>query len=214
MFTRRGEARATPPLPERNQERTISDMQLHNEIMHARAAATPPPPPAGIEIAASAYPDGDHAAATEPALPGNLSVIGEDLSIEGQSIAIRCRGALEINGKIQAELHSLRLVVGKSGQVEGTIAADSVDIHGRVSGTIMGARVVLHPSAEVEGDIHAKSLTVADGASFEGRSRKVTDPATIAPRFDPGEVAATEPTTVPMPRPVTPLMEASVTTAH
>ena len=80
------------------------------------------------------------------------SVIGEDLTIEGQAIIIRCKGALKINGKIHAELHSQKLVVGKSGQVEGTIAADSVDIWGTVSGTIMGARVTLHPSAEVEGD--------------------------------------------------------------
>ena len=50
------------------------------------------------------------------------SVIGEDLTIEGQAITIRCKGALEINGKIHAELHSQKLVVGKSGRVEGTIA--------------------------------------------------------------------------------------------
>lgn len=131
------------------------------------------------------------------------SVIGEDLTIEGQAITIRCKGALEINGKIHAELHSQKLVVGKSGQVEGTIAADIVDIWGTVSGTIMGTRVTLHPSAEVEGDIHAKSLSVADGASFEGRSRKVTDAAAIAPRLEPGSPSTNNgATTVPIPIPV------------
>lgn len=133
------------------------------------------------------------------------SVIGEDLTIEGQAIIIRCKGALEINGKIHAELHSRTLVVGKSGQVEGTIAADSVEIWGAVSGTIMGARVTLHPSAAVEGDVHAKSLAVADGASFEGRSRKVTDVAAIAPRLEPGSPstngAATAPVAVPVQMP-------------
>ena len=77
------------------------------------------------------------------------SVIGESLTIEGQSITIRCKGALEINGSIQAELHSQRLVVGRSGKVEGTITADNVEIWGRVSGTILGAHVSLHSSAEV-----------------------------------------------------------------
>jgi cytoskeletal protein CcmA (bactofilin family) len=65
----------------------------------------------------------------------------------------------------------------------------------------MGARVVLHPSAEVEGDIHARTLSVADGASFEGRSRKVTDPATVAPRLEPGAPAHTG-APVPVPRAV------------
>jgi cytoskeletal protein CcmA (bactofilin family) len=130
------------------------------------------------------------------------SVIGEDLTIEGQAITIRCKGALEINGKIHAELHSQKLVVGKSGRVEGTIAAESVEIWGMVSGTIMGSRVTLHPSAEVEGDIHAKSLSVADGASFEGRSRKVTDTAAIAPRLEPGSPSTNGATTLPIPIPV------------
>jgi cytoskeletal protein CcmA (bactofilin family) len=212
MFTLRGEARATPPLPDQNPPLTAGG--LHDEIMQARAAATPPPPPLGIQIAASAFADAGAGSPGETAAHQNHSVIGEDLSIEGQSITIRCRGALEINGKIQAELHSQRLLVGKSGKVEGTITADNVDVHGRVSGTIMGARVVLHPTAEVEGDIHAKSLSVADGASFEGRSRKVTDPATIAPRLEPGAPTESQPAVVPMPRPVAPLPNAPTTTAH
>lgn len=130
------------------------------------------------------------------------SVIGEDLTIEGQAITIRCKGALEINGKIQAELHSQKLVVGKSGQVEGTVTAELVDVWGKVSGTIMGARVMLHPSAQVDGDIHAKNLSVADGASFEGRSRKVTDVASIAPRLEPGSAPPLPPGSVPLPRSV------------
>ena len=89
-------------------------------------------------------------------------------------------------------------------KVEGTIAADSVDVWGRVSGTIMGSRVVLHPSAEVEGDIHAKTLSVSDGASFEGRSRKVTDAASIAPRLDPGAAPAHTGAPVPVPRSLPP----------
>jgi cytoskeletal protein CcmA (bactofilin family) len=223
MFTRRGDARAA---------RSVSNLQLTEaQIEQARAAAAPAQfvplndpvqltPPHSMSVASAAPPPPLPAApglpsasppAATPPVPhrANQSVIGEDLTIEGQSITIRCKGALEINGRIQAELHSQRLVVGMSGQVEGTIAADSVDVLGRVSGTIMGARVVLHSSAEVEGDIHAKTLTVADGASFEGRSRKVTDPATIAPRLDPSDPAPTAGNTVPMPKPV-PMAVASV----
>jgi len=47
--------------------------------------------------------------------------------------------------------------------------------------------VVLHPSARVDGDIHSQSLTIEQGASFDGRSRKVTNGAEIAPQLDPAE---------------------------
>lgn len=132
-------------------------------------------------------------------------MIGADLAIEGQSITIRCKGALEINGSIQAELHSKTLMVGQSGKVEGAVWAETIDVRGKVCGTIKGNRVILHPSADVAGDIHAASLSVSDGATFEGRSRRVTDPASVAPQLDsskPAPSASSEPPPLPTASPV------------
>lgn len=144
------------------------------------AIATPPPVPA------QAAPAQSYAAAPSSSEADRAtSVIGEDLSIEGQAITIRCRGSLHVEGSIQAELHGREITVGEKGMVQGSIAADQVDVKGRVSGTIVGARVILHPSSEVEGDIHAKSLSIADGATFEGRSRRVADAASVAPQLSP-----------------------------
>ena len=112
------------------------------------------------------------------------SVIGNDLTIEGQAITIRCKGTLRINGNIKADLHSRALEVGKEAQIQGAIAADSVNVYGRVSGAILGAKVVLHSSAEVEGDIHSEFLSVEQGAVFDGRSRKVRNLAEIAPQVE------------------------------
>lgn len=122
--------------------------------------------------------------------PPAESVIGNDLSIEGQSITIRCKGSLRINGNIQADLHSHQLIVGQGAQIQGAIAADTIDVYGRVSGSILGTRVVLHRSAQVEGDIHSRSLSIEDGASFDGRSRKVADDQSVAPQLEP---AASQP---------------------
>lgn len=199
MFMRRGETRNVVTLPDHRPDPNV----IAAHLAEARAAAAsqaqtaammmvqqPLPPPVAVPppVAEPAQP------------PASRSVIGESLTIEGQSITIRCDGALEINGTIEAELHSRELIVGASGKVTGTIAADAVEIFGRVNGTILGARVTLHPKADVEGDIHAKALSVAEGATFDGRSRKVTDPASIAPRL-----SATAPTeagsfSVPLPR--------------
>lgn len=116
------------------------------------------------------------------------SIIGNDLSIEGQSITIRCKGSLRVNGNIQADLHSRNLVVGEEAVINGSIAADQVDVLGRVNGAIYGAQVTLHSSSHVEGDIHSRNLSIENGASFDGRSRKVANVAEIAPQLESGAV--------------------------
>lgn len=112
------------------------------------------------------------------------SVIGNDLSIEGQTITIRCKGSLKVLGNIQADLHSKEIEVGQEAVIEGAIAAETVDVFGRVNGAIMGTHVVLHAGAEVEGDIHSHLLSIEQGASFDGRSRRVKDPSEIAPQLE------------------------------
>ena len=102
------------------------------------------------------------------------SVIGPDLSIEGQSITMRCKGCLRINGSIQAELHCVELLVGQQAVIAGSITATKVAV-GRVDGTIIGDSVVLHSTAHVEGDIHSRFLSIEQGARFDGRSRKITE---------------------------------------
>jgi cytoskeletal protein CcmA (bactofilin family) len=125
------------------------------------------------------------AQAYEPA-----SIIGSDLSIEGQGITIRCQGLLTVNGEIQADVHSRQLEVGREAMVNGSVSAENVEVRGRVKGAIHGARVVLHETAEVDGDIHSQFLTIQQGASFDGRSRKVHDLTEVAPSLTrPGEPA-------------------------
>jgi cytoskeletal protein CcmA (bactofilin family) len=114
------------------------------------------------------------------------SVIGNDLSIEGQSITIRCRGSLRVNGNIQADLHSMQLVVGAEGSIDGSITAETVDVYGKVNGAIRGVRVNLRANSLVDGEVWSQSLSIEQGASFEGRSRKVNDASEIAPQLTPG----------------------------
>jgi len=108
------------------------------------------------------------------------SVIGPDLSIEGQTITIRCKGCLRINGSIQAELHCVELLVGQQAVIAGSITATKVAVSGRVDGAIIGDSVVLHSTAHVQGDIHSRFLSIEQGASFDGRSRKITESGEMA----------------------------------
>lgn len=119
------------------------------------------------------------------------SVIGSDVSIEGQTITIRCKGSLKVLGNIHADLHSKQLEVGKEAMIEGAIAANVVSVYGRVNGAILGTHVVLHSGSEVEGDIHSHLLSIEQGAIFDGRSRRVKDPEEIAPQLEkPGSETA------------------------
>lgn len=140
----------------------------------ASRQAPPPPPPA---------PPPPPKAATQDAGPAE-SIIGANLTIEGQSITMRCKGALRVNGSIQAEVHSLQLVIGEQASVSGALVAETINIHGRVMGAILGSRVTLHSTAVVEGDIHSLALTIEQGASFDGRSRKVQDAREITPQVE------------------------------
>ena len=118
------------------------------------------------------------------------SLIGSDLSIEGQTITIRCKGTLRVNGKIQADVHSRQLEVGREAIITGSITADAVDVHGRINGAVLSHKVVLHATAEVEGDIAAEYLSIEQGASFDGRSRRVRDPSEIVPQLESGQPTA------------------------
>ena len=67
----------------------------------------------------------------------------------------------------------------------GSITAEAVEVHGRVNGAILSHKVVLHATAEVDGDIAAQFLSIEQGASFDGRSRRVRDPGEIVPQTEP-----------------------------
>ena len=149
----------------------------------------PTPAPQAADVAMPQFRRNERASQVHAAQFGSSpvqpeSVIGNDLTIEGQTITIRCKGTLRINGNIQADLHSRALEVGSEAQIQGAIAAETVNVYGRVNGAILGTRVVLHASAEVEGDVHSQYLSIEQGASFDGRSRKVNNPAEIAPQLE------------------------------
>jgi cytoskeletal protein CcmA (bactofilin family) len=123
--------------------------------------------------------------------PEGASIIGSDLAIEGPSITMRCKGSLRIDGTIEANLHCAELVIGEQAVIVGSIAANKVAVSGRVSGAIFGDNVVLHSKAHVEGDISSCSLAIEQGATFDGRARKVTDPREVSPQLEPTAAAET-----------------------
>lgn len=115
------------------------------------------------------------------------SVIGSDLSIMGDQIKIISRGSLQIDAQIHGDLHCVELIVGEQGRVKGTVAAESVIVRGQIDGAIRGQRVVLESSARVNGDVYHGVLSIEQGATFDGTSRRPKNPQELMPDLGTAE---------------------------
>ena len=107
--------------------------------------------------------------------PRVASLIAGDITIEGN---LRGDGELQVDGVIRGDVSVARLTIGESGQIEGSIHAESVDVRGRVAGSITAKQVRLLATAHIDGDITHEQLTMEAGAFFQGRSLKFQRPAT------------------------------------
>ena len=149
-----------------------------------------------VDPAARAQTDANTAAASSAPRPASsalsqgtreakhYSIISNDLTIMGQDLKIISKGALKVDGEIQGEIRGVDIIVSENGKVTGTISAQSVIIDGKVMGTVQAAMVTLRKKAHVEGDVHHTSLTIEEGAIFDGRSRRHEDAAELAPQLD------------------------------
>ena len=115
----------------------------------------------------------------------NASVIGRDLAIMGNQIVVVTQGILQVDGEVRGDLRGKEVIVGEHGRVTGTVAAENVQVRGTVSGAIRGITVTLLPTARVEGDIHHQTLSITEGAIFDGRVRRPKDASELQPILDP-----------------------------
>jgi cytoskeletal protein CcmA (bactofilin family) len=97
------------------------------------------------------------------------SIIGPELTIAGNLIT---KGQVQIDGEIEGDVHGIHVLVAEGGCITGLISADEVIVRGRVMGSIRGKRVMLKSSCHVAADVFHDSLTIEDGAAFEGQAHR------------------------------------------
>jgi cytoskeletal protein CcmA (bactofilin family) len=119
-------------------------------------------------------------------------VIGNDLTLLGEKITIICQRALRVDGDVRGNVHGRMVVITESGSVVGTVAAESIEVHGTVRGSIRAVHVALAATANVGGDITQHSLTISEGAQFEGQVDRANDIAQLMPILDPEVIARGE----------------------
>ncbi|MFM1814840.1 MAG: hypothetical protein RLZ98_1535 [Pseudomonadota bacterium] len=138
--------------------------------------ATPPPAPPRPAVAV---------APVSPVSPsGRTSLISKDLTIIGSGLKIVSKGTVNIEGRIVGDVIGTEILIGEEANVSGLVNAESVVVRGSVSGTIKAVNVTLAATAKVEGEVHHQSLTIEQGALFEGKSRRATDPNGVRPDLD------------------------------
>ncbi len=104
--------------------------------------------------------------ATAAAAP---SIVSMDLTIKGDVVS---SGEVHVDGVVDGDVRSNALTVGRTGVVNGRIAAKEALIRGSVNGPITADSVTLAASARVIGDIQHESLTIEAGAFLEGHCRR------------------------------------------
>jgi len=97
------------------------------------------------------------------------SVIGPELTISGNLIT---KGQVQIDGDIEGDVHGIYVLVSEGGSITGVISAEEIIVRGRVMGSIHGKRVMLKSSCHVAADVFHDSLTIEDGAAFEGQAHR------------------------------------------
>ena len=143
-------------------------------------ALLPPPQPAPVTMPATAVAE---------AQASHVSIIGSDLVILGDKITVITKARLLVDGEVRGDINGKEVIIGRSGKVTGTVAANSVEVHGHVYGAVKAQNVTLHSTAHVDGDIFNQLLKISEGASFDGRVRRAKDPSELIPVLDPAAFA-------------------------
>ena len=96
------------------------------------------------------------------------SILGPTLKFKGELTA---NEDLVIQGQVEGSIkHSSNLTIGEAGKLKANIEADHVAIEGAVTGDIAGeTSVVVKESANVDGNIYSPTVTLREGATFNGK---------------------------------------------
>lgn len=135
----------------------------------------------------------------------SASVLGPTLKFKGELSADE---DLLIQGKIEGSIkHTSSLTIGESGHVKADTSAEYIVVEGSVDGDLHGARSVkVRESANINGNISSPSVSLVEGATFNGNidmsgevaAKRLDEPAAKAPvESDAANDATTEQASTP-----------------
>jgi cytoskeletal protein CcmA (bactofilin family) len=113
-------------------------------------------------------PNAPVASAATPEAKARGSVLGPTLRFKGE---LRAEEDLVIQGHVDGSIHHTQtLIIGVDGFVKGDTRARSITIEGTVEGDLYALEsIAVRATAKVQGNLFAPRVSLADGASFNGR---------------------------------------------
>lgn len=101
-------------------------------------------------------PDGGQEQGFGPAASEAMpSILGPDLTIVGD---VESSGPVQIEGRVEGDVLSPSVTVGKDAYIDGSVTAEHVRILGAVAGWVRGAKVSLIDAGRVDGSIQHEEL--------------------------------------------------------
>jgi cytoskeletal protein CcmA (bactofilin family) len=100
---------------------------------------------------------------------GEVTIVGQGAKLEGTVVSA---GSLRIDGQVKGQINADGdVMLSPQSQVEADIHAQNVVVAGRFKGSIVvKGKAELARGGRVDGNITSKTLTVEEGAIFQGQS--------------------------------------------
>ncbi len=95
------------------------------------------------------------------------TIVSHHTEIKGN---MSSKGSLRIDGIFEGIIeHADGIILGETGIIKGDINAQNIVIGGKITGNITAAETIeILETAQVYGDMNSSTLSIAEGAIFEG----------------------------------------------
>ena len=106
--------------------------------------------------------------------PPDTAVSQKETTYFGKNLRIKGRvsgnGNIIILGALEGEFNLKgRVKVAQPAKIKGKVKADVISVNGNVQGSLVAQeRIHLDQTARIEGQINTPSLSISEGASFDG----------------------------------------------
>ncbi len=107
------------------------------------------------------------------------TVIGAGVKVEGNFTG---EGNVVVDGQLQGSLKTKHNVqVGAGALVKANVEAHDIQLAGELHGNVKATgKLVLAPSAKLTGNVEVGSLSIAEGASFNGKCAMLSSQNSVA----------------------------------
>jgi cytoskeletal protein CcmA (bactofilin family) len=102
--------------------------------------------------------------------PTSPSVIAQGTHVLGNIVS---DGPLDIDGQVEGNVRGDTITLRENGLIRGDVMGDTVFVYGEIDGLVKARNVILYASAVIRGVVMHESLSVEDGATVDGKFKRM-----------------------------------------